>query len=80
MDYYGDNGVIQDNLVFNGTQAFYVDGGNDTVFRNNYIENITGFGLAYQFYQDLHIFNNTFVDVATSLQGWGGDNVSYYNN
>ncbi len=80
LDYYGDNGIIQDNLVFNGTQAFYVDGGNDTVFRNNYIENITGFGLAYQFNQNLQIFNNTFVGVATSLQGWGGDNISYYNN
>ena len=80
LDYYGNEGVIQNNLVLNGTQAFYVDGANETIFRNNYVENITGYGLAYLNYQNLEIYNNTFVNVATSLQGWNATNVTFFDN
>ena len=80
LDYYGDGGVIQNNLVYNGTQGFYVDGANDSIFRNNYVENISGYGLAYLNYQNLEIYNNSFVNVATSLQGWNATNVTFFDN
>ena len=80
FDYYGDDGLIQNNLVLNGTQAFYVDTANNSIFRNNYVENITGYGLAYLNYQNLEIYNNSFVNVATSLQGFNATNVTFFDN